>query len=151
MGNDRQRLLDDTIRRRDRGTTAPWTLGEALAVVGPGWWRLVRVGFVTAAERPGTWVADVRQKCAVLRVSLRHPEPARWPSVAAIAEALADASRRTCEACGSPVPPVRDGAWRNHCAACAACLRALAATHPRDAERRLWMQTSRVWLPEWEW
>lgn len=135
-------LLDERLRWHARDVRAPFTLGEGYCEVGPGWWPLVRRAFEAAAAMPGAWVAEVRQKCAVLDVRLWHEDYAVVRRLTAVTDALQAKSASVCEGCGSAVPtlpPIPEPRpTRNHCDACAARRRELNATHGRGAERALW-------------
>ena len=145
-------LLDERLAwPRDQWARGePWRLGHGLTVVGPGWHRLVRAAFAAVAEVPGATVGDVRQKCAVLEIHVRHPDAVQCAALRARVAESTDASRSLCEGCGVPVPTLVRGEarWRQHCAACAALIDA-SDVH---SERRLWEQRAgRPWPPSATW
>ncbi|CAN5227098.1 hypothetical protein BH09GEM1_BH09GEM1_45380 [soil metagenome] len=149
----RSTTLDERLRWHARNLCTPYTLGEGLCEVGPGWWPLVRRVFATAAETPGAEVTTVKQKCALLQVGFWHMDRRERTRLAAYSEALATASAACCEACGTAVPPlvVRTVPYptRNHCARCTTRLMELDEEHGGDSERALWMECAKMWLPEW--
>ncbi len=144
----RYSTLDETLELRHPDGT-PWHLGRALSAIGPGWWGLLRMVYSAVAESPGVSVIDVRQKAARLVISL-----APHSGVGRVYRVAADATRESaeiCEACAASVPPVENGRPRSrtHCARCIVRLGELVGEHRGGAERRLWMECSGRWLPEW--
>lgn len=85
-----------------------YTLEEALASVGAGWWPLVREG-MAAAARAGAQVVQVKEKFGGVRIYAHSPDtmpfpPMAWAALREVLIAVTDRSEHTCERCGAEAP-----------------------------------------------
>jgi hypothetical protein len=85
-----------------------YTLEEALASVGAGWWPLVRDG-MAAAARADARVVQVKEKFGVLRLHAHSPDdtplaPQAWAALRDVLVAVEARSKRACERCGAEAP-----------------------------------------------
>lgn len=99
------------------------------------------------SETPGAWVADKKQKCALLQILSRHEHTGIRERLHHAMTQCRDVSRTTCEGCGVTVPsvdPNRAAAWRRHCVA----FKSFSTDDGGRTERELWeARAGRTWPP----
>lgn len=135
-----------------------YTLEEALASVGAGWWPLVREG-MAAAGRSAARVVQVKEKFGGLRIYCHSSDgapfaPDAWAALRDVLVAVEARSEQTCERCGAEAPagprgsstagwiktvcdaclPIHVRTWDPTCAGNFQHLRAKWFEDPRDHE-----------------